>query len=1393
MTALLPLAVVAHASFFQLPMSNGFGASIYDLQQRKITALHEHVYRAFDQGIPTRSVLYDAYFGMRVAGQSAWLNSLPVEGASLAAGVAHTVQQFGGLVARQSFFAPWGLLAPGLVMVLEVKNKGVQPLDDVHLFSLHNPHLGNGDGTVGQRADWDGTHQSFLHRGTTTGRLLLVRSLGPTARHAVHPNNPYLAVSSGQLLTSTDSSGDANDIASGFQYDLGTLAPGATVTVGVLLVYQPAGSSASLMALTEGYIAGREAAALRLAEETGWQDWLAAAKLPGGLSESETALYRQQLAILRMAQSREPNRIQDDALPSGQLVASLPPGQWNIAWVRDACLAIAALARAGYAMEARAGLEFMLRSRAGLYSSYVGRPYRISVVRYFGRGKEESDSDAGGPNIEFDGFGLLLWAADEYLKASGDGEFLSRWWPTLSEGVGDVLVALREPNGLLAADSSIWESHWQGRQHYTWTSTWAAVGLIRAAGWAEARDGLRAVRYRTTAFGLAAAIAAQWVDGVLRPSTESPSRLDAAVLETFNQSVISPFTPIAANTLRAIQERLATATGHGYKRNENGDAYDEREWVLIDLRLSLALERQGKKEEAAALWGWVRDQALVNHGLIPELYDPSSGDYAGAVPMVGFGAGAYVLTAWDRAVLVSTADVQKTAPPGCSVGGRPATFSWLIVVALILLRRRAAAFLLLLGCSAEPPREPPAIRSCVTEFQFVPGQAVESLGVAGEWNSFDPSALPMAGPDRGGHYRALAKIPVGAHGYKFVLRQGGQQKWILDPGNPYRKFIDGTENSLVEVSDCHVPLVELASFHKTPAGAITAVANYLDDGTGPNPAALTAELDGKALEVLVEGARLRVSALGLATGKHRLNLRASDRKGRTANDLELPFWIEPQPFDWRDGIQYFVFTDRFRDGDATNNAPLGDVAARANYGGGDFAGIQAALEEGYFDALGVRTLWISPPNRGPSHAELGSDGRLYSNYHGYWPTAGRTVEPRFGDLAGLRTLVTAAHQRGIRVIVDLVLNHVHVEHPYYLDHRFDGWFNGDGSCLCGSLNCDWESHRLDCWFAPYLPDVRYESFPALLAMVDDALEWVRVGDVDGFRVDAVKHFPHAVSRRLRARLRARFEHVEPLHYLIGETFTGGGQSDRAFVQSFLGPDELHAQFDFPLYWHLLGAFAAESESLVDLDQAVLASEAAYSGAPMAPFLGNHDLPRFLSTAAGMISQDPKAQAWEAPPPAPESELPYQKLRLALAFLFTQPGVPLLYYGDEYGEPGAGDPDNRRMMKWVGHSPFEQATLEWTRKLGSLRGSLPALQRGQRYTLHVEKDLYVYARVIDGKMAIVGINRGGAGKTLQVGLRPEVALADGTELTDRLGGVAAVVSGAKLSLTLPPRGAAIWTP
>ena len=503
-------------------------------------------------------------------------------------------------------------------------------------------------------------------------------------------------------------------------------------------------------------------------------------------------------------------------------------------------------------------------------------------------------------------------------------------------------------------------------------------------------------------------------------------------------------------------------------------------------------------------------------------------------------------------------------------------------------------------------------------------------------------------------------------------------------------------------------------------------------------------------EVDVATGTIRVRRTGLTDGKHSVRVWAADGLGRRAEvePLFVPLWVEPEPFEWRDATIYFTFTDRFRDGDWDQPPrfdPVPGVPELANYMGGDFLGIIHAIEEGYFEQLGVNTLWLSPVYENPEGGFVGHDGAMYSGYHGYWPVLARAPERRFGDRWGeaddrLRELIDAAHARGIRVLFDLVLNHVHEDHEYTSSHP--EWF-GSG-CVCGR-DCDWDEHALDCWFTSYLPDLDYRNHAIVVQMVEDVLWWAREYDVDAFRIDAAKHMDHVIMRTLSMRVREELEAGGGApFYLVGETYTFTDGHD--LIMRYVADYELDGQFDFPLYYGIRDAFCG-GMSLRSLEGMVATGEAAYGEALMSPFLGNHDVSRFATACAG----NDRGPWGETPDlmAAGGSTVTEQRLidraSMAFAFLLTQPGAPLVYYGDEIGLAGSGDPDNRRLMTFAPYLSANQAELlERVGRIGRARAGSTALRRGSRRELWVDDDFYVYVRDAGGgDAALVALNRSGS--------------------------------------------------
>lgn len=457
-------------------------------------------------------------------------------------------------------------------------------------------------------------------------------------------------------------------------------------------------------------------------------------------------------------------------------------------------------------------------------------------------------------------------------------------------------------------------------------------------------------------------------------------------------------------------------------------------------------------------------------------------------------------------------------------------------------------------------------------------------------------------------------------------------------------------------------------------------------------------------------------------------------------------------FDWRNGVMYFVFVDRFFNGDPSNdqkNATEG-LPEISNWYGGDWKGVTQKIQEGWFTDLGVNVLWLTVPMDTTDAAEFGEDGKLYTAYHGYWPRDVDKPEARFGTMADLQALVATAHGKGIQVVLDYAMNHVHKDSPVFQQHP--DWFfklnGGGGDCICGSNVCPWDGPSgIWCWFRDYLPDFDFSKADARKASIDNVMWWMKQSGADGLRLDAIKHIDGSWLTDLRKRLNEELEPERAQHiWLVGETYTG----DKGLIKSFVDPcAKLDGQFDFPLRAVLDEVLLLRTGKLGDLEKFMNENDSFYGpNALMSTFAGNHDLPRMIHYATdpplfGSVWDAGKGSAWNNPPGIVQEEAAYERLVVAMAVLMTNRGVPMIYYGDEVGLPGAGDPDNRRPMQWSGWTDPQKNLLDQMRKLGKIRKEHKALRLGTRTTEWVGADAWVYRMVSGDETVYVALNRSDA--------------------------------------------------
>lgn len=383
----------------------------------------------------------------------------------------------------------------------------------------------------------------------------------------------------------------------------------------------------------------------------------ASSAIPDSLSADERNVVEQSIAVLKMAQVGEKEIF---PLSRGQILASLPPGVWNIAWVRDGSYAIRALARLGLFKEAKAGLEFMLRAKSNTYKHFVfsdgkdygiGRDYQISVCRYFGTGSEESDFNEQGPNIEIDGFGLFLSAFADYVSYSNDTAVVQQWNSVLTTKIANVLIECIDSTNLIRTESGPWERHLPGKK-FAYTSAVCAEGLYKFAALASVLHS-SGEQYKLAADRLMSGIKTHlivnhaFIKGNFEATEHETDFFDAATFEIFASGLLHD-TTLFQSHVSAYREKLhVNDERRGYVRTVSSDWYENQEWIYLDTRLASALCKFNEPSKAKPMLDFITAQAALNFNLIPELYERNNATYEGAIPMVGFGAGTYILALFD--------------------------------------------------------------------------------------------------------------------------------------------------------------------------------------------------------------------------------------------------------------------------------------------------------------------------------------------------------------------------------------------------------------------------------------------------------------------------------------------------------------------------------------------------------------------------------------------------------------------------------------------------------------------------------------------------------------------------------------------------------------------------
>lgn len=496
------------------------------------------------------------------------------------------------------------------------------------------------------------------------------------------------------------------------------------------------------------------------------------------------------------------------------------------------------------------------------------------------------------------------------------------------------------------------------------------------------------------------------------------------------------------------------------------------------------------------------------------------------------------------------------------------------------------------------------------------------------------------------------------------------------------------------------------------------------------------------------------TALGVKT----LPITVTDQYGNkfsTAVDVEITDRVKKNEndFDWDEAVVYFMMTDRFFDGNESNNTASGaDTYGKNNpglYHGGDFAGVTAKLD--YLQDLGVNTIWLTPiveNVKGVAVTDEGKEDVPYNAaYHGYWASDFTKLNPTLGTTEEFETMISEAHKRGMRIMVDIVVNHA----GYGSESTFADMLR-DKSISEGDIK-SWQDG---------LPDFATENADVRAKLVEWQTSWMKDYGVDYFRVDTVKH----VDSTTWAALKNSTTEVNPSFKMIGEYYGAGYASNG----STLGTGQMDADLDFDFNDQ---ATSFVSGNISSVESFLSSRNTALNNAYMTgQFLSSHDENGFkASLMNGKQYTEDKATA---------------AALVAATLQLTAKGIPVIYYGEEVGLSGLNNypyNTNRYDMDFS-KATKDNVTYQHYKNLLSIRNAYTdVFARGSRKVVASsdEEGYDVVSRSYGGTTLYVGMNIKDTAKEVKV----PVSLAAGTEVKDLYSGATYTVGSDKtVAVTIP---------
>lgn len=591
------------------------------------------------------------------------------------------------------------------------------------------------------------------------------------------------------------------------------------------------------------------------------------------------------------------------------------------------------------------------------------------------------------------------------------------------------------------------------------------------------------------------------------------------------------------------------------------------------------------------------------------------------------------------------------------------------------------------------------------------------------------------------------------------------EEYILDKYNDKQEQKAGNDYSYIEYYKLNASIqaeVRNASFNYNENNVVKFKVNQDENDTKKLEVA-SASIDvsslggSSALAIVPDLQAVTISATtDTSLGKKTLPIVVTDQYGNeytTSVQVEITARNKKNAddFDWDESVIYFMVTDRFFDGNESNNTASGaKTYGKDNaglYHGGDFAGITQKLD--YLEDLGINTIWITPIVEnipGVTVTDTGKEDVPYNAaYHGYWASDFTKLNPTLGTEEEFQTLIDQAHNRGIRIMVDIVVNHAGY------DTDFGDMIRSGEDIVSGSDQKDSLSN---------LPDFRTEDPAVSAQLVKWQTQWVKDFGIDYFRVDTVKH----VENDTWAELKNALTETDPNFKMIGE-YAGGGYASNG---NTLGTGEMDSDLDFDFNDQATNFVKGNISSV---ESFLTSRNSGLNNTYMTgQFLGSHDEDGFKKKLLdGGMAEDAATAA----------------SMVAASLQITAKGQPVIYYGEEIGQTGLNNypyQTNRYDFDWSIVSN-DNKTYQHYKKMLSIRNAYTdVFARGDRKTILAsdENGYDIVSRSYKGTKLYVGLNIKDVAQTVEI----PVSENNGTVLKDLYSGKTYTVSNGKIKVIIP---------